>query len=326
MNCKVLCKTSDIDRKEWQRQRQRGIGGSDIGAILGKNPYKSALQVYADKLDGIEGVFEQPSEEQQERMDWGNLLEPVVATAYTTKTKNKLIKVNAILQHPLKDFALANIDRLILSAKPGILEIKTTGWPGEWEQGIIPDHYLLQLHWYLMITGLEYGQFATLIRGQKLVTPEPILRDDELCGYMMEAGEQFWQSVMNKIPPMIDGSKAGKEVIKKLFNQASCFVSVALPAEAHGLIQEVEYAKADLEKAQYKKDAAENRLKQILSENESGYIDQYVVSWKNSERKSLDTEALKRDGLYDKYIKTTTSRTFSIKEKKEKKNDTNRAA
>lgn len=37
------------ERLEWLRERQKGIGGSDIGAILGLNKYKTAFEVYLEK-------------------------------------------------------------------------------------------------------------------------------------------------------------------------------------------------------------------------------------------------------------------------------------
>ena len=42
--------TKGMTREEWLAARKQGIGGSDAGAILSMNPYKSAFDVYADKL------------------------------------------------------------------------------------------------------------------------------------------------------------------------------------------------------------------------------------------------------------------------------------
>ncbi|MGM9936457.1 MAG: YqaJ viral recombinase family protein, partial [Candidatus Ornithomonoglobus sp.] len=40
-----------MSREDWLRERKKGIGGSDAAAILGMNRYRSAFDVYADKLD-----------------------------------------------------------------------------------------------------------------------------------------------------------------------------------------------------------------------------------------------------------------------------------
>ena len=47
---KKLVSTLNLDKKEWLRYRKLGIGGSDAGAICGLNPYRTAIQVYQDKI------------------------------------------------------------------------------------------------------------------------------------------------------------------------------------------------------------------------------------------------------------------------------------
>ncbi|MBE6044097.1 MAG: hypothetical protein E7216_07665, partial [Clostridium thermopalmarium] len=34
-----------MDKLEWLKERQRGIGGSDVGAILGVNKWKTPFEV-----------------------------------------------------------------------------------------------------------------------------------------------------------------------------------------------------------------------------------------------------------------------------------------
>lgn len=50
---KVLTKTKDMTEIEWLKSRQQGIGGSDAGAILGVNNYKTLFDVYIDKTQDI---------------------------------------------------------------------------------------------------------------------------------------------------------------------------------------------------------------------------------------------------------------------------------
>lgn len=42
--------TVGMTRMEWLEQRRNGIGGSDAAVIVGLNPYRSRLELYADKL------------------------------------------------------------------------------------------------------------------------------------------------------------------------------------------------------------------------------------------------------------------------------------
>ena len=42
-----------MDKLEWLKERQCGIGGSDVGAIAGVNKYKTQFEVYIEKTDPI---------------------------------------------------------------------------------------------------------------------------------------------------------------------------------------------------------------------------------------------------------------------------------
>ena len=43
---KRFVNTADLDKTEWLRARKMGITGTDAGAIVGMNPYKSSFSVY----------------------------------------------------------------------------------------------------------------------------------------------------------------------------------------------------------------------------------------------------------------------------------------
>ena len=49
----ILAETANMDHLEWLRLRQKGIGGSDAAAIAGLNKYKSPIQVYYEKVEGV---------------------------------------------------------------------------------------------------------------------------------------------------------------------------------------------------------------------------------------------------------------------------------
>ena len=53
----VLVDTTNLSRDEWLAYRRYGIGGSDAAAILGISPWRTARDLYYDKL-GIAEVSE----------------------------------------------------------------------------------------------------------------------------------------------------------------------------------------------------------------------------------------------------------------------------
>ena len=43
--------THDMSNQDWLAFRKQGFGASEIGAILGLSEYKSALEVFYDKIE-----------------------------------------------------------------------------------------------------------------------------------------------------------------------------------------------------------------------------------------------------------------------------------
>ena len=46
---------------EWLDIRKKGIGGSDAGAIMGKNKYKNIIDVWKDKTGRVQNNFTSPA-------------------------------------------------------------------------------------------------------------------------------------------------------------------------------------------------------------------------------------------------------------------------
>ena len=77
---KRLISTLNLSKEDWLRYRKCGITGTDAGAILGVNHYRSAFQVYHDKIsDTIENI-------DNEAMRQGRDLEDYVAQRFTEAT------------------------------------------------------------------------------------------------------------------------------------------------------------------------------------------------------------------------------------------------
>ena len=77
---KRLISTLNLSKEDWLRYRKCGITGTDAGAILGLNPYRSAFQVYHDKIsETIENI-------DNEAMRQGRDLEDYVAQRFTEAT------------------------------------------------------------------------------------------------------------------------------------------------------------------------------------------------------------------------------------------------
>ena len=207
-------------RENFLQERLKGIGGSDIGAIIGVSPFATAVDVWMKKTGRA------PETKQTESMLWGTLLEDPIAAEFGRRNGLSVQRINKQLQHPLHDWAIANIDRAIVNPeiskrvtwKAGklttdqILEVKTAnafaskGWGAE-DSDEVPLSYVAQCQWYLGVTGAQKCSVAVLIGGS-MYREYMIHRDDELIASMLEAGRKFWfEHVLTDIaPPATNGA------------------------------------------------------------------------------------------------------------------------
>jgi putative phage-type endonuclease len=310
----VLASTKTMDRAAWLQARRQGIGGSDIAAILGLNPWRTALDVWAEKLGESTDTPEPPSEAAY----WGQLLEDTIAQEFARRTGLKVRRRHAILQHPTIPYLLANVDRIVQGDPdgPAILEVKTTSTrhAGDWANDQIPVYYLAQVQHYLLVTGYRHAYVACLIGGQELVIRTvPFLAD--WAKQIEEAAAAFWLCVETRTPPVIDGSASAAKALTLQFPRSNGQV-VELPSEAAQWAAEWLAAKQARRQAEARMTAAENRLKACLGEAAEGTVAGYRVLWPERERRTLDTKALKAQypELAAQFEQVQTYRTFDVKE------------
>lgn len=312
MNATVLAPTIEMSRREWLKQRRKGIGGSDAAAIVGMNKWKSPVEVYLEKIGEAPEV-----DEMSEAAYFGILLEDVVAKEFSERTGLRVRRRNAILQHPEHTFMIANVDRLIVGEKTG-LECKTASeyMKDEWKDDEVPATYLIQCQHYMAVTGYDAWWIAVLIGGNKFVYKK-IERDEELIGYLIEEERNFWENhVEKRIPPAFDGSDASSDLLKALYPEAEPESEIELPDEADKLIEALEQLNSELKEIEKQKKEYENRLKGMLGEFETGVASNHIVTWKNITSSRVDTKKLKKErpDIYEQYLKKSTSRRFNIKE------------
>lgn len=311
MQAKVLKSTVDMSRQEWLDARKHGIGGSDVSAIAGLNKWKSAVGVYLDKTG------QAPDEDSAgEAAYWGNVMEDVVAQEFSIRTGLRVRRRNAILKHPEHPFMLANVDRLIVGKREG-LECKTASeyLKGSWEEDEIPAAYLLQIQHYMAVTGYEAWHIAVLIGGNKFLYKK-IERDEELINYLIQIEKNFWEeNVLKQIPPVFDGSNASVDLLKALYPDSIPESEIQLPGDAETLIEALDEIVVELKSIETQKKEYENRIKDMMQENEKAYSGDRAVIWKSYATTRFDSKRFKAEqpDLYEQYVNTTTARRFSVK-------------
>lgn len=239
-------------------------------------------------------------------MRQGRDFEDYVAKRFEEATGKKVRRRNVMFQHDEYDWMTANIDREVVG-EDAILECKTASVYAteKWKNGI-PEHYEIQCHHYMAVTGVRKAYLACLILNKELVIRE-IERDDELINNLIAIEKEFWENyVLKKQMPPPDGSDAATDAIKVLYADSDAEGSVELTGfdtklkrydEISSLIKELEQ-----ENEQIKQE-----IMVEMKENEVAFAGERKITWKRQNgRTTVDGSRLKKElpDIYSKYIKT----------------------
>ena len=180
---KVLVSTENLNEQEWLAYRRQGIGGSDVAAILGISPFRTARDLYDDKLNIASAVDDTGN---WVALEMGHLLEPLVAQIFTKKTGLEVFQIKKMFQHPQYPFMLADVDYFVRlpNGEIALLEIKTTNYNAKdhwWKDGeeYVPVYYETQGRHYIGIkpeqnaraTPQEIHQTYSLLLSMLPLTP-----------------------------------------------------------------------------------------------------------------------------------------------------------
>lgn len=198
-NC-VETSKYDSGTREWLEERQGGIGGSDVGDMLGADK----KYAYENKLAFIKSKTETYSEEEVAEQaannanftgpaGRGNAWEPEIIREFVDRhPEENVMYSKASWVHKDDPRFKANVDGLLSSdgVNPdGILEIKTISHRDQWHgpdgEELVPVSYRAQVLWYLEQTGFKRAKIVGMIDDHEYVErdimagepvdPEPLI-------------------------------------------------------------------------------------------------------------------------------------------------------
>lgn len=306
---KRLVSTLNMEKKEWLRYRKEGIGGSDAGAVCGLNPYRTAMEVYFDK------ILEETEEIDNEAMRQGRAFEDYVARRFTEATGKKVRRANAMFCHEKFPFMFADVDRMVVGENAG-LECKTASpyMAEKWKDGQIPASYYMQCLHYMAVCNTEAWYIAVLIYGREFKYYR-IERDEQMIADLIRIEKDFWENfVMKRQIPAPDGSKIEDRFIGEYYKNAIADKAIPLDGFDEKLRYRQELEK-DMEQLDKEKKKIDQELKMYLGEAEIAENEQFRVTWKAVSSSRLDEKRLREDmpEVYEKYKKVISSRRFAVK-------------
>jgi putative phage-type endonuclease len=307
-----------MNKQEWLRERKNYLGGTDLAAIAGLSPYRTALDVYLDKTS--QGI----NEETNAAMRWGALLEDVVAQAYREHigTGKEVWESDRPIFHTDHRFLAANIDRWVGKRKDireYILECKTAGFTkgkewGEVGTDQIPESYLVQVAYYAAICNVPKVDIAVLIGGQdfRIYTYN---RNKELEEKLIKIACNFWHNHIEKrIPPKCSNTRD----TFNLFPQSNHHEIVA-EGNIMEKLEELKVAREEEGRIQSTIEKLKTDIQEFMRDYDvlidvNGNI---VATWKNTAPRSFfDVKRFKEEAkeMYLKYVNySKQSRVFLIK-------------
>jgi len=283
-----------MNNKEWLQGRLNGIGGSEAAIVMGLSPWRSKLELWTEKVTRNIVEIDNPV------MFWGRKLEPLVRTEYASKTGRSIVPIVTQRTRPDYPFMFANIDGLITDDPngkvseygQGVLEIKTKSafqrWEEGWEEGKLPIYYTIQLQHYLFVNDKKWGAFAILDLGKMQLVHFDVERNEELIKLVVKEEEKFWDSVVNKIKPEVDASKACSEFLRTYYSKSKDItLDITKNEDATKWALQFRYANAQIKLLKNQKLEAGNYLMEIVGSAERAAGNGYNINWKAPKDKKV---------------------------------------
>ncbi len=308
-------------------KRPFGLGGSDIGPLLGLSPYKTPLQLWAEKVSLNSGASKDAI-----HLRFGHHVEPFIAQEYERHTGLRTVTHAPTIFHPDHGFMYAHVDRLVLEKDENLaaegqriyaqtlLECKTASvfnrdeW-GEPGSDQVPPSYLVQCVWYMAVTQCNRADLAVLLGNQDFRIYQ-IHRDMELENLVLDHARQFWfDHVLSKVPP----APVTEEDIRTLYPREVTGHVLEADHELLSSLKSYKSTQAKISELSEQCDALRQDILKRMGEAEQITSNNKVLAtWKCSKpARRLDTKALTaaHPELVEQFMmQGAVSRRFVVKE------------
>ena len=200
---------ADSGTQKWHDLRSQGIGGSEIGTIMGLNPYESAFSLWAKRTGQIP---DPPIDNWAVR--FGKAFEEPILKIWAEANPKWDVLILGTYRHAKFDYMLANPDAIAVNRDTGehvILEVKTAR--SYWDE--VPPAYHAQVMHYMDVFNVQRS-YIIGVAGWDWQEHE-ILRDDFEVEVQRNEARRFWDHLQAHVQPAWDGSKATYETVRQLY-------------------------------------------------------------------------------------------------------------
>lgn len=295
--------------------RQKYIGGSDVAAILGISPWRTALETYEEKILPRKAANDPDRERVLTR---GKRLEPYVIDMLAEETGFKIVERGRRYKHPDHPFIAAEIDFEYIDPGTGQVEngeiktvspFKAADW-GEVQSDEIPVYYTAQSQHGMMVTGRSHTLYGVLI-GADDFRLYRVDRDDEVISYIRQAEIEFWQRIQARNPP----PPSNIEDVLRMYARDSGISIQATDAVA-ARVRDLKSTKLTIKELEAKADELKQEICLFMGEASTlMWGSKQLASWRSQETNRFDVDAfrLAHAKIAERYTKKSTTRVLRLK-------------
>lgn len=300
---------------EWHAARSKGIGGSDMAAIMGLNPWKTPYQVWLEKTGRASGNIE------SEKMTIGKEIEDFIASQYTRLFGRKTRRVNKFKTCDQYPFIGGSVDRVFQDEQhgTGILEFKNVSAESfrNTFAGGVPDYYFIQVQTYMLVFKATVADLFVFVGGERFENFR-ITRNEDVIDAIIKSAKIFWfDHVQMDSPPPV----SSKDDLKLKYPAQDFKPETVIPADLDIIakVEELAKIKKHIKQLESEKETLELAVMDHLGANEAlaDWHGNILATWKYGLRTAFDSKAFKESdpATYKKFEKTTETRTFLLKVK-----------
>jgi len=200
-------------KKQWLLDRMKGLSGTDASAIIGRNPWKTNIDVWEEKMGRPSNISS------NDAMIYGTKAEKPLFTLFKLDFPQYKSVANGydIVKHDNYPFLIGTPDGFLTekeTGRKGILEIKTStiinSMAREKWKDQIPENYYIQVLHYMLVNRAEfaivkaqlksvYGEEISLNTKHYYIERKDVIND---MIYLMKEEVSFWHKyIIPKIKP-----------------------------------------------------------------------------------------------------------------------------
>jgi putative phage-type endonuclease len=194
--------------------RSHGMGSTDVVEAAGLSPWRGAgpMRLYCEKL-GIVSPDDEAEIEDDGWLEWGHVMEPVIAGWYERERGCKLMPAGQVVsrEHP---WLWSTLDAVVLG-QSRLVEIKNVGSPklyAHWSEAD-PDGIPIYVRAQATIGMYCHGARECAVVASVGGRPPHVWSvgyDAELADMLVNKAKDFWALVQAKTPPPLDATPATK--------------------------------------------------------------------------------------------------------------------